>query len=234
MGQEKNILLRIWPVYLLLLVAVLVGFWLFAQLGSASERSATRSPVVEPASAGSQTSVAENKPGSPAAAVGSVENSKKDMASSLWSIILARKTWDAIWTDWYGKKAPNFSFADLAGQDHQLSDYAGKDILLVFWATWCGPCRSEIPDLVKLTNTMDREEFVIIAVSSEPASTVKAFVKMAKINYTAVSMQRPLPAPYASVDAIPSSCFIDKQGNIKIATVGVLPIDEVRAILKAK
>ena len=87
--------------------------------------------------------------------------------------------------------------------------------------------------LVELTKTMDKDEFAIIAISNESPARIQPFVKMTKMDYTVTSIQQPLPAPYRYVNAIPSSCFIDKQGNIKLATAGIVPIDDIKAILKA-
>ena len=107
--------------------------------------------------------------------------------------------------------------------------------MLVFWATWCGPCHVEMPHLIELRNTVSKEKLVILAISREPATLVKDFVKQQKLNYTVISVDtRSLPLPFNTVNSIPCSFFIDTDGKIKLATIGVLSLDEFKDILKAK
>ena len=154
---------------------------------------------------------------------------------SLMEIIEAAKWWGAGYNSWFGRMAPDFVVTDIEGKQHRLSDYKGKDVMLVFWATWCGPCHVEIPHLIELRNTVSKEKLVILAISREPATLVKNFVKQQKLNYTVVSMDmRSLPLPFNAVNSIPCSFFIDTDGKIKLATIGVLSLDEFKGILKAK
>ena len=148
-------------------------------------------------------------------------------------IVNAARTWRTSFEIWYGKSAPDFTLTDLSGQTHKLSDYKGKKILVVLWATWCPPCRKEIPDLIELRKIVGEKELAMLAISNEKSDVVKAFVEQAQMNYTVLLDRGNLPAPYSSVRGIPSSFFIDTEGNFKLATTGLLSLKETKAILDA-
>ena len=153
---------------------------------------------------------------------------------SLSDVIKAAKTWRPSFTSWYGKEAPDFTLTDITGKEHKLSDYKGKKVLLIFWATWCPPCRKEIPDLIELRKTVGKDELAMLAISNEQTNLVKGFVDQAKINYTVMLDRGALPGPYNAINAIPSSFFIDAEGKIKLATSGLVSLEEIKAILQAE
>lgn len=160
---------------------------------------------------------------------------------SLSDIIRTRRYWDTAFTSWYGKTAPDFTLTDITGKQHKLSDYHGKDVMLIFWATWCGPCVREIPDLIELRKTIGKDKLAMLAISyitTMPPNTtdiVKGFVKRQNINYTVLAVDRSdVSAPYNQINGIPSSFFIDPEGKIKLATLGMMSLDTIKAILQAK
>jgi len=153
---------------------------------------------------------------------------------SLNDIIKAARTWRPGYQTWYGKPAPDFTLTDLAGKEHKLSDYKGKNVLIIFWATWCGPCRMEIPHLIELRKTVSEDDLAMLAISNESPALVRTFVEQAKMNYTILMDQGSLPGPYNTISAIPSGFFIDRQGKIKLATTGLVSLDEIKAILDAE
>ena len=152
---------------------------------------------------------------------------------SLNDIIRAARTWMPAYTHWYGKPAPDFTLADLAGKEHKLSDYRGKNVLLVFWATWCPPCLKEIPGLIELRQTVGEDKLAILAISNEKPDLVKKFVAEAKINYTVLIDPGALPGPYNTINSIPCSFFINPEGKIKLATSGLISFGEIKAVLQA-
>ena len=170
------------------------------------------------------------------------ENIENPAASlSLNDVIRFRRSWDPTFTSWYGKMAPDFYLTDITGKRHRLSDYRGKDVMLVFWATWCGPCIMEMPSLIELRKTTGEDKLAMMAISyisTMPPNTtdrVKAMVEQRKLNYTVFSVDiSEVSAPYNQVSAIPCSVFIDPEGKIKLATVGVLHLDAIKAILQAE
>ena len=154
--------------------------------------------------------------------------------ASLNDIIKNARTWSASYQSWYGKAAPDFILTDITGKDHRLSDYRGRSVMLIFWATWCQPCRMEIPHLIALRNSISKDKLAMLAISNEQPKRVRTFVADQKINYTVLLNPQDMPKPYSYVNAIPSSFFIDPDGRIKLATMGLLSSPEIRAILQAK
>ena len=139
------------------------------------------------------------------------------------------------------EEAPNFTLQADDGNDVSLSDYRGKDVMLVFWATWCAPCVIEMPSLIELRKTTEEDKLAMLAISyitTMPSNTterVKAVVEQRKLNYTVISVDiSEVSAPYNKVSGIPCSFFIDPEGKIKLATVGVLHLDAIKAILQAE
>lgn len=160
---------------------------------------------------------------------------------SLNDVIRHRRTWDTDFTSWFGKMAPDFNLTDVTGKQHKLSNYRGKNVMLIFWATWCGPCIWEMPHLIELRKTTDEDELAMLAISyitTMPPNTtdrVKSVVEQQKLNYTVFSVDRnELPQPYSRISGIPCTFFIDPQGKIKLAALGVLSLNDSRAILQAK
>ena len=157
---------------------------------------------------------------------------------SLNNIIRAAKTWRPAYTHWYGKPAPDFTLADLAGKEHKLSDYRGKNVLLIFWATWCPPCRREIPGLIELRKTVGEDKLTMLAISNEAPTLVKKFVTDQKMNYTVLLDKGNMPKPFGvmriyTTTGIPCSFFINPEGKIKLATSGLISFGEIKAVLQA-
>ena len=153
---------------------------------------------------------------------------------SLNDVIKAARTWQPAYTSWFGQKAPDFTLTDITGKQHKLSDYRGKDVMLIFWATWCGPCIIEIPHLIALRNLIGDNKLAMLAISNENPALVKQFVADKKINYTVFSTDTfSMPTPFNTITSIPCSFFIDPNGKIKLATVGTLSLGGIKAILQA-
>lgn len=167
------------------------------------------------------------------------ESTKKDAKQSTSSktglndIVRAARTWGPAYQSWYGKMAPDFILNDINGKQHKLSDYHGKEVMLVFWATWCRPCIVEVPHLIELRKTISKDKVAILAISNEDPAKVKKFAAEQKLNYTVLLGPRNMPSPYSLVNAIPSSFFIDSEGKIKLGTLGLMSLREMKAILQA-
>ncbi|HEX41668.1 MAG TPA: TlpA family protein disulfide reductase [Phycisphaerales bacterium] len=151
--------------------------------------------------------------------------------ASLAEVIRAATTWQPAFQSFYGQPAPDFTLKDLSGSDHRLSSYLGKQVMVVFWATWCPPCKLEVPHLKQVRNEIGSDKLAILAISNEKEDVVKAFATQQGLNYTVLPAAGELPAPFNGVTGIPSSFFIDAQGKIKLATEGMLEAKEIRSIL---
>ena len=132
----------------------------------------------------------------------------------------------------YAIKAPDFTLRTVQGDLFNLSDYKGKVVLLNFWGTWCGPCRREIPDFVKLTNKYKKDglEIVGITLTSGSAENIQKFADKWKINYTLLTdiegnETQSVTAHYGRVtgkqiNGIPTTFIIDRDGYIRQRYVG--------------
>lgn len=122
--------------------------------------------------------------------------------------------------------APNFELTDLTGKMVSLSDYKGKVLFLNFWATWCPPCRAEIPDFVEAYQENKAKGLEIIGISLDinDRDAVVSFVEKYKINYPIVlesrSTTQQLIDDYRPGQFIPTTIVIDKQGRIRRKQVG--------------
>ncbi len=132
------------------------------------------------------------------AAVGSrLTQPKNAKGESHEHIAEFQKTWDMAFTASFGKNAPDFSVEDIDGKMHKLSDYQGRDVVVVFWATWCPACNLEIPHLIELRNMFAVDKLAILAISNEEPEHLKHFAESKGINYTVASLgDSLLPEPF--------------------------------------
>ena len=131
-------------------------------------------------------------------------------------------------TKWEGVKAPDISVRTLDGQTIKLSDLKSKRVVLDFWATWCPPCRKEIPHFIQLYNQTSRDNLVIVGISDEDTKTLEDFVKKNNVNYPIASAKN-LSSPYSDIQAIPTTFFIDRQGIIQTVAVGYHEYDDLKS-----
>jgi len=149
-------------------------------------------------------------------------------------VIQVRKYWNPAFTEWVGKQSPNFDLADIDGKNHKLSNYKGKAVMVIFWATWCGPCRQEIPGLIALRKEISPEKLAVIAISFEKGDVVRDFLKQMPVNYTVIAAPQSLMSPpFSMINGIPATFFIDKDGVIRLASEGLVLENEAKMILKA-
>jgi len=132
--------------------------------------------------------------------------------------------------------APDFKLTTLEGKALSLADYKNKVVLLNFWATWCGPCRAEVPDLVELQNKYkDQVQIIGLVVDDEDQAAIKAFVAEFGINYPVALATDAMRLQYGGIPALPTSFVLDAQGRIVQKHEGlrdpVLYEVEIRALL---
>lgn len=154
--------------------------------------------------------------------------------ASIQNIVKAAQTWDPSFREWWGKPAPDFALADIEGKTHKLSDYRGKEVVVEIWTTWCPTCKLVIPHMKELRGAFDQDNLAVLAVSNETPAILKAFTTEQSLNYTVLASSADLPAPFSKAQYIPTTFFVDREGNFKVAGVGVIPTNDAKAIVQAK
>src|SRR3984893_8070244 len=132
--------------------------------------------------------------------------------------------------------APEFKLDGIDGKALSLAGSRGKVILLNFWATWCGPCRAEIPDLIALQQKYkDQLQIIGLTVDDEDASLIKQVVAETHINYPVAMSSPEVRVQYGGVAALPTSFVLDAQGRVVQKHEGLrnpaLYETEIRALL---
>jgi len=121
-----------------------------------------------------------------------------------------------------GEAAPDFEYTLGDGTTHKLSDLHGKKVLLNFWATWCEPCRSEMPDLQKAVDAYNGSVVVVGVNKLEPVAVIPPFVNEMNVGFPlVVNTKGDISTRYAAKN-IPTSFFINTDGTIGFRQIGVM------------
>jgi peroxiredoxin len=121
------------------------------------------------------------------------------------------------------KTAPEFALKDSNGQTVHLADYKGKVVLLDFWATWCGPCKIEIPWFIEFEQQFKDRGFAVLGVSMDEDGwdAVKPYMDDLKINYRILLGNEQVSDIYGGVESLPTTLLIDRQGKIASVHIGL-------------
>jgi peroxiredoxin len=121
-----------------------------------------------------------------------------------------------------GQTAPAFELKNLDGKTVSSSEFKGKVVVLDFWATWCGPCRMEIPSFIQLQKKYEKKGFTFVGVSldQDGPDVVRDFVKKTGMNYPQLMASYEIFKNYGSPDAIPTTFLIDRKGIIRTVLRG--------------
>ncbi|HEX2926825.1 MAG TPA: TlpA disulfide reductase family protein [Ruminiclostridium sp.] len=129
-----------------------------------------------------------------------------------------------------GGKAIAFSLLDTDGKKVSLDDFKGKYVYLNFFATWCPPCRAEMPDIERVYQEYKNKNLVVLAVNlGEDSKTVKDFFTQNDLSFKALLDSNRSIAQKYGISAIPVSIFIDRQGNIAAKKVGEMTRSDMEA-----
>jgi peroxiredoxin len=122
------------------------------------------------------------------------------------------------------KPAPDFNLKDADGKPVKLSDYRGKVVLLNFWATWCGPCKIEIPWFMDFEQTYKDKNFAVLGVSLDEDGwdAVKPYIQQKKINYRVMIGTEQVAQMYGEVDSLPTTFMIDREGRVAAVHIGLV------------
>jgi peroxiredoxin len=125
--------------------------------------------------------------------------------------------------DAVGQPTPEFSLKDANGQTVHAADYKGKVVLLDFWATWCGPCKIEIPWFMEFEREFKGQGFAVLGVSMDEDgwAAIKPYVKDRQMNYRVLLGNDQVSTSYGGLDALPTTLLIDRQGKIALVEFGV-------------
>lgn len=132
------------------------------------------------------------------------------------------------------KKAPDFSLKTADGKTLTLSELKGKVVLVNFWATWCGPCRAEIPGFEEVYKKYRSGGFEIVGVSLDRGGwkDVNPFLKKFPVSYPIVIGDGKLVEAYGNFDAIPTTFLVDKSGAIVKRHIGYLSKEDLEKEIK--
>jgi cytochrome c biogenesis protein CcmG/thiol:disulfide interchange protein DsbE len=122
------------------------------------------------------------------------------------------------------KTAPDFILRDANGSEVKLAEYKGKAVLLNFWATWCGPCKIEIPWFIDFEKKYGKEGFAVLGVSmdEEGWKAVKPYVERMGMNYRVLLGNDGVAKLYGGVDSLPTTLLIDRTGKIAQMHTGLV------------
>ena len=122
---------------------------------------------------------------------------------------------------WKGGAAPALELQDLQGQAHRLADYRGRVVLVNFWATWCEPCREEMPSIERLRQSLKGKPFEVLAVNvGEPASRIERFREKLPMSFTLLLDRDTKTAKAWKARILPASFLIGRDGRIRYVHYG--------------
>jgi len=132
------------------------------------------------------------------------------------------------------KMAPDFTLNDASGKPVTLSEFRGKVVLLNFWATWCAPCRIEIPWFTEFQKTYGDRDFVVLGVSMDEDGwkSVKPYMEEHGMSYPVMVGNDEIARLYGGLNALPTTLVIDRAGRIAVTHVGLCNRSEYEAAAK--
>jgi len=130
--------------------------------------------------------------------------------------------------------APGWELQGADGKMIHSSDFKGKVVILDFWATWCPPCKAEIPSFIALQNEYGKKGLAVVGISVDEggAAVVKQFVRQSGMNYPVVLADDKTIRAFGGIEAIPTTFIIDREGRIVTKHLGFTEKDEFEKELK--
>lgn len=131
-------------------------------------------------------------------------------------------------------KAPDFNLKDQYGVTHSLENYKGKVIFLNFWATWCPPCKKEMPDVESIYKEYEenKKDVIILGINSEKENEVKKFLKDRGYTFPTVIDENSEVMRKYFIQAFPTSFVIDKEGNVYGYVMGGLTKEQIKQVIE--
>ena len=129
--------------------------------------------------------------------------------------------------------APLFDTPDLLGKTQRLADEKGKVVLVNIWATWCGPCRQEMPKLDRLYRERQSQGFIVFGLSDESVDQQRKFLEHVPVSYPLLTVSGSIPSLYRDIARYPAIFLIDRQGRLQPAPGPDQPFAKVEAAVDA-
>jgi len=131
-----------------------------------------------------------------------------------------------------GVPAPAFDTVDLDGNPQRLADHKGQVVVINIWATWCGPCRAEMPNLDRLYQARKGDGLVVFGLSSEDANLQRQFRQIVPVTYALLTTSGQVPDLYRDIAKYPATFLIDRQGRLQPAPGPDEPFAELQAVVE--
>lgn len=134
-----------------------------------------------------------------------------------------------------GKRAPAFTLRDTTGKRVSLADYKGKAVLINFWATWCAPCKIEMPWFIDLQKQYEAQGFTILGISEDDVKDhpeVTKFKNKIGVNYPILLGDDAVGKAYGGLEFLPTSYYVGRNGKIVEENAGLISKDEIEAHIK--
>jgi peroxiredoxin len=125
--------------------------------------------------------------------------------------------------------APLFDTQDILGKTQRLAEHNGEVVLVNIWATWCVPCRVEMPKLDQLYRERKAQGFIVFGISNEDADEQKKFVQQVPVSYPLLTLGGNVPSLYRDIARYPAIFLIDRQGHLQPAPSPDQPFEKVEA-----
>ena len=125
--------------------------------------------------------------------------------------------------------APPFDTVDLDGKTQRLADQKGKVVLVNIWATWCGPCRAEMPKLDRLYQERKDQGFIAFGLSDEDVGVQRTFLQQVRVTYPLLTQSGQVASFYRDIARYPATFLIDRQGRLQIAPGPDQPFEKLEA-----
>ena len=124
---------------------------------------------------------------------------------------------------WSGGATPALELVDLEGKKHRLADYRGSAVLVNFWATWCVPCREEMPSIERLRTSLDGRPFVVLAVNlAEPESRIRKFLEAVPVSFPVLLDRNAQTAKAWQARVLPATFIVGPDGVVRYQYFGEL------------
>jgi peroxiredoxin len=136
---------------------------------------------------------------------------------------------------WSGGATPPLALQDLDGRQHRLQDYRGKVVLVNFWATWCEPCREEMPSMNRLRSSLAGQPFAVLAVNlAEPESRIRRFMEKVPLEFTVLMDRDTGAAKTWQARLLPASFVVGPDGRVRYSVLGEVDWtgERVRALIQ--